>query len=214
MVTMQKLAKGLGPSIRERSPVTSIVGEQQAHGANFDLAVVTLADGTQVRGHQCIVTAGAWVNKVLKQSDVDNVKLQPIATFGTYWRCKQELYTPDKFPVFIKYGYPEVYGFPMMNPEEGVKICRHDGPNVNPDARQVVAQPAAELEHLQNFVAENFSQVDSSAPNQVDHCMYTMTEDSNFLIDHFQFGQKPLKTPRDQERADGKLSPGGRWEGR
>ncbi|EGZ24439.1 hypothetical protein PHYSODRAFT_539550 [Phytophthora sojae] len=184
MATMQKLAQGLGASIRERSPVTDIVGEQQADGAT--LAVVTLADGTQVRGHQCIVTAGAWTNKVLKRSDVDKVKLQPIATFGTYWRCKHELYTPDKFPVFLKYGYPEMYGLPMMSPEEGVKICRHDGPDVNPDARQGVVQPAPEQEDLQDFVADNFSQVDSSAPNHVDHCMYTMTEDANFLIDFLQ----------------------------
>ncbi|KAG6619972.1 Sarcosine oxidase [Phytophthora cinnamomi] len=181
MATMQKLAKGLGAEISERSPVNGIVSEQQTGGDI--LAIITLADGTEVRGHQCIVTAGAWTNKVLKRSEADNVKLQPIATFGTYWRCKQELYAPDKFPVFIKYGYPEIYGLPMMNPEEGVKICRHDGPNVNPDARQGVVQPAAEKEHLQNFVAENFSQVDSSAPNQVDDCMYTMTEDANFLID-------------------------------
>ncbi|GMF88892.1 unnamed protein product [Phytophthora fragariaefolia] len=184
MGTMQNLAKKLGADIRDRSPVTNIVGEQQTDGVV--LAVVTLADGTQIRGQQCIVTAGPWTNKVLKRSNGDNFKLQPIATFGTYWKCKKELYTPDKFPVFIKYGYPEVYGLPMMDPKEGVKICRHDGPDVHPDARQGVMQPMTEQEQLQTFVAENFSNVDSSAPNQVDHCMYTMTQDSNFLIDFLE----------------------------
>ncbi|GMF13360.1 unnamed protein product [Phytophthora lilii] len=181
MATMQKLAKDLGAEIRERSPVKSVVGEQQTEEAA--LVVVTLADGTEIRGRQCIITAGAWADKVLKQSGSDGVKLQPIATFGTYWNCKQELYTPDKFPVFIKYGYPEVYGLPMMNPEEGVKICRHDGPAVDPDKRQGVVQSVSEHEHLRAFVAENFSHVDSSAPNQVDDCMYTMTPDANFIID-------------------------------
>ncbi|KAG6619979.1 Sarcosine oxidase [Phytophthora cinnamomi] len=181
MATMQNLAKKLGADIREHSPVMSVVGKQQADGTV--LAVVTLVDGTEVHGHQCIVTAGAWTNKVLKRSEADNVKLQPIATFGTYWRCKQELYTTDKFPVFIKYGNPEIYGLPMMNPEEGVKICRHDGPDVDPDTREGVVQPAAAQEHLRSFVAENFSHVDSSAPSHVDDCMYTMTPDANFVID-------------------------------
>ncbi|KAL4151228.1 hypothetical protein PRNP1_008245 [Phytophthora ramorum] len=179
MATLQKLARGLGAEIRELSPVKSVVGELNGDGST--LAVVTLDDKTEVRGHQCIVTAGPWTDKVLQPSN--KAKLQPIATFGTYWKCKEELYTPDKFPVFIKYGYPEVYGLPMMDPSEGVKICRHDGPAVDPDARQGVTQPAAEQDHLKAFVAENFSHVDSSAPHQVDHCMYTMTTDANFIID-------------------------------
>jgi sarcosine oxidase/L-pipecolate oxidase len=176
MATMQKLAKEVGADIRQHSPVTSVLGEAA-------LAVVTLANGAVVRGRQCIVTAGAWTDKLLRQSGSHQVKLQPIATFGTYWRCKSELYTPDKFPVFIKYGYPEVYGLPMMDAQEGVKICRHDGPAVDPDARLGVNQPAPEQDHLRAFVADNFSHVDSSAPNQVDHCMYTMTPDANFTID-------------------------------
>ncbi|OWZ04599.1 Sarcosine oxidase [Phytophthora megakarya] len=181
MATMQKLAKELGTEFRERSPVNSVVAEHQTGEA--PLAVVTLANGTQVRGRQCIVTAGPWTEKLLKMSGSNSVELQPIATFGAYWKCKNELYTPDKFPVFLKYGYPEVYGLPMMDPKEGVKICRHDGPDVNPDQREGVLQPADEEAHLQSFVAENFSHVDSSAPNQVDHCMYTMTPDANFVLD-------------------------------
>ncbi|KAG7377851.1 hypothetical protein PHYPSEUDO_010901 [Phytophthora pseudosyringae] len=185
MATMQKVAKGLGVHFREHSHVASVLGEHQAGEASAAslLAVVTLADGTQVRGRQCIVTAGPWTDKLLKLAGPDNVKLQPIATFGAYWQCKQELYTPDKFPVFIKYGYPEVYGLPLMNAHEGVKICRHDGPDVNPDERDGVVQPAAEQDWLRAFVAENFSHVDSSAPNQVDDCMYTMTPDANFILD-------------------------------
>ncbi|GMF68358.1 unnamed protein product [Phytophthora fragariaefolia] len=130
---IQKLAKKLGADIRDHSPMTNIVGEQQTDGVV--LAVVTLADGTQIRGQQCIVTAGPWTNKVLKRSDGDNFKLQPIATFGTCWKCKQELHSQNTFPVFIKYGYPEVYGLPMMDPQDVVKICRYDGPVVRtPDS--------------------------------------------------------------------------------
>ncbi|POM67628.1 Sarcosine oxidase, partial [Phytophthora palmivora] len=181
MATMQKLAKELGTEIRELSPVMSVVAEHQNGAA--PLAAITLANGAQVRGRQCIVTAGPWTEKLLEMPGSDSVKLQPIATFGAYWKCKQELYTPDKFPVFIKYGYPEVYGLPMMNAHEGVKICRHDGPDVNPDHREGVLQPADEQDQLQTFIADNFSHVDSSVPNQVDHCMYTMTPDANFILD-------------------------------
>ncbi|KAG1686995.1 hypothetical protein DVH05_005735 [Phytophthora capsici] len=182
MATMQKVAKSLGTEFREHSAVKSVVGEHRPGGA--PVAVVTLENGTEVRGRQCIVTAGPWTEKLLKLSgSSDKVDLQPIATFGQYWRCKQELYTPDKFPVFIKYEYPEIYGLPMMNAHEGVKICRHDGPQVNPDGRQGVEQPEDADKQLRAFVAENFSNVDPSSPNQVDHCMYTMTPDSHFIID-------------------------------
>ncbi|EEY68874.1 sarcosine oxidase, putative [Phytophthora infestans T30-4] len=181
MATMQKVATRLGTEFREHSPVKSVEGEHQAGGA--PLAIITLANGVVMRGRQCIVTAGPWTKKLLKLSGSDNVRLQPIATFGAYWRCEQEIYKPDKFPVFIKYGYPEVYVLPMMNAYEGVKICRHDGPDVNPDERQGVNQPKNEEKWLQTFVAENFSSVDSNTPNQVNHCMYTMTPDSNFILD-------------------------------
>ncbi|RLN87905.1 hypothetical protein BBJ28_00016223 [Nothophytophthora sp. Chile5] len=189
MATFQKLAKGLGAEIREHSSVEAVFGEAQADGPT--IAAVTLADGTTARARQCIITAGAWTEKLVGQSNSTKLKLQPIATFGTYWKCKEELYTPAKFPVFIKYGHPEVYGLPMVDPSEGVKICRHDGPPVDPDSRAGVTQPAAELEHLCAFVADNFSHVDASAPNKVDDCMYTMTEDSNFVID---FLDVPLET--------------------
>ncbi|RLN44716.1 hypothetical protein BBO99_00003241 [Phytophthora kernoviae] len=181
MATMHRLAKEMGTEIRERCPVKNVFGEQQTDGST--LAIVVLADGTSVRGHQCIVTAGPWTDKVLGESRLVKGKLQPIATFGTYWKCKQELYTPDKFPVFIKYGHPMVYGLPMMNPHEGVKICRHDGPSIDPDTRKGVTQPATELQDLQSFVAKNFSNVDSSVPNQVDDCMYTMTPEEHFILD-------------------------------
>jgi sarcosine oxidase/L-pipecolate oxidase len=182
MKTLQRLAQQHGAEIRDRSKVAGIFAEERD---GESLAVVELAGGASVYGKQAIVTAGAWTQQLLSSAGAA-IKLQPIATFGMYWNCETELYTPDKFPVFIKYDSPEIYGMAIVDPTEGVKICRHDGPPVDPDARAGVTQPAEASAFLQEFVASHFSHVDASSPKKIDDCMYTMTEDSNFILDHLE----------------------------
>lgn len=180
METLQRLAKQHGAEIREQSKVADISAVQGEDGSPS--VVVELAGGAKLSSKHVIVTAGPWTQQLATAAGVD-LKLQPIATFGMYWHSKTELYTPDKFPVFIKYEAPEVYGMAIVDPTEGVKICRHDGPAVDPDARADVDQPEEKFKELQAFVASHFSNVDATAPKKIDKCMYTMTGDSNFIID-------------------------------
>lgn len=181
MATFQALAQKHGAVIRGNSKVTGIFasGDEEEN----DLAVIELADGASISARQCIVTSGAWTTSVLKNAPT-SLQIQPIATYGTYWKCtNEEVYKPANFPVFINYEDEFMYGLPMMDPKEGVKICRHDGPNVNPDARAGVEQPAELVARLRAYVAKHFAHVDASAPSKTDHCMYSMTADENFIID-------------------------------
>jgi sarcosine oxidase / L-pipecolate oxidase len=187
MKTLQQLAVARGAEIRDNSPVVSVTcdDEQQSEG----LFAVVLADGSVARGKQCIVTAGPWTKKLLGvQSGVKTeIAINPIATFGTYWKCKpasEQLYTPARFPVFISYGEPSVYGLPMEDPAHGVKVCLHTGPSVDPDTRQaIVAQSEEDVHKVQHFLGKFMPQVDASAISKVDLCMYSMTEDEDFILD-------------------------------
>ncbi|KAF1326691.1 Sarcosine oxidase, partial [Globisporangium splendens] len=180
MATLQKLAQQHGAVIRANSKVVGIFAADDKDG----VTVVELADGTSISVRQCIVTSGAWTTSLLKHASSHSLKIQPIATYGTYWKPhNEELYKPANFPVFINYGEDWIYGIPMTDPTEGVKICRHDGPPVDPDARAGVEQPVDHTERLRAYVAKNFSQVDASGPAKTDHCMYSMTADENFIID-------------------------------
>lgn len=188
MATLQSLAQKQGAVIRGNSKVTGIF----TSGEEEELAVIELADGASISAHQCIVTSGAWTTSVLKNAPT-SLKIQPIATYGTYWKCtNEEVYKPANFPVFINYENEFMYGLPMMDPKEGVKICRHDGPNVDPDTRAGVEQPAELAARLRTYVAKHFPHVDASAPSKTDHCMYSMTADENFIIDFLPVGASPM----------------------
>ncbi|GAB9466430.1 Sarcosine oxidase [Globisporangium polare] len=194
MATLQSLAQKHGAVIRGSSKVTDIFAS-----GDGDLAVIELADGASISARQCIVTSGAWTTSVLKNAPT-SLKIQPIATYGTYWKCtSEEVYKPANFPVFINYEDEFIYGLPMMDPKEGVKICRHDGPNVDPDTRAGVEQPAELAARLREYVTKNFAHVDASAPSKTDHCMYSMTADENFIIDFL-----PVPSAASSQRASTK----------
>lgn len=188
MQTLQTLAKQQGVTIRDRSEVKEIYAEDRE---GETVVVIVLADGTSVVTRECIVTAGPWTKKLIGSSAAASVNIQPIATFGTYWKSsapsKDELYLSDKFPVFISYDHPEVYGLAMQDPSVGVKICTHYGPNVDPVERASATQPAEDMKFLKAFIDQNFSSVDATEPSKVDHCMYSMTPDSDFILDFLPF---------------------------
>lgn len=188
MQTLQTLAKQQGVTIRDRSEVKEIYAEDRD---GKTMVVIVMSDGTLVVTHECIVTAGPWTKKLIGSRATTSVNIQPVATFGTYWKSsapsKDELYLSDNFPVFISYDYPEVYGLAMQDPSVGVKICTHYGPNVDPVERASATQPAEDVEFLKAFIDQNFSFVDTTAPSKVDHCMYSMTPDSDFILDVLQF---------------------------
>jgi hypothetical protein len=72
----------------------------------------------------------------------------------------------------------------MEDPAHGVKVCLHTGPSVDPDTRQaIVAQSEEDVHKVQHFLGKFMPQVDASAISKVDLCMYSMTEDEDFILD-------------------------------
>ncbi|TMW68522.1 hypothetical protein Poli38472_005990 [Pythium oligandrum] len=186
MQLMQELAAKQGAELRDHARVVSLV--QQPLNGEEEGIVVTLADWSVFHARQCIVTAGPWTKQLIaSQPGGANIDLQPVATFGTYWKCDpahEEVYAPSRFPVFINYDSPEVYGFPLHNRADGIKVCSHKGADVDPEKRQdVTTQPAHLLASVQDFIKSYMPHVDSNTSTRVDHCMYTMTKDEDFILD-------------------------------
>ncbi|DAZ92861.1 TPA: hypothetical protein N0F65_003040 [Lagenidium giganteum] len=186
---LQALAAKHGAALKDKSEVVDIK-------VNDDGSVcVQLADGQQVQARKVIVTAGPWSQALMEKcapvTKPNNVRtaVQPSATFGMYWRCKdpanEALYDASRFPVFINYSSPQVYGLPMHDPAYGAKICMHNGPAIeNPNKRQELRHPPKEdVEALKSFMDTCFPLVDGTKPHHVDLCMYSMTPDSDFILD-------------------------------
>ncbi|GLD93637.1 hypothetical protein PINS_up002242, partial [Pythium insidiosum] len=125
------MSKAMGADVFENTRVKSISQDEGAPGIK-----ISLEGGKILCARTCIVTAGAWTRTLLADY---NIPIRPIATFGTYWKIDptfENEHRAPAFPVFIKYDEPSIYGLPLKELNEGVKVCLHSGPEVDPDQRQ------------------------------------------------------------------------------
>lgn len=147
-------------------------------------AFVKMADGTKYHADKIIITAGAWVYKLLKP------KYIPIFTVNRqvlYWfdaGTKTREFEIGKFPVFIwmtNGGF--IYGFPAIDgPEGGVKVASEENLAVDPDAvkREVFGIEAREM--YRREVRERLPGLSLPCAKAC-VCLYTKTPDSGFIID-------------------------------
>lgn len=133
-----------------------------------------------------IVTAGAWAGQLLKQVGL-NLPLRPI-------KCQENYYLPipltpyesQNMPIFIGHGSEVsdywIYGLPSVN-GSGLKTGVHGGPEIDPDNPD--RTPEANVDQI---VRQFYAKVIPSAANaplrQERVCLYTMTPDEHFIMDH------------------------------
>ena len=93
---------------------------------------------------------------------------------------------PKNFPVFIHWGNDYDYGFPIHEKNGYVKIAPHDNKLIEKldfnDGNNNVNQEL--IDHVSNFIDNTFTGIDTSNP-LIETCLYTMTENENFIIDYF-----------------------------
>ena len=131
-----------------------------------------------------ILTVGPWAPEIL--ADI-GVPLQVLRVFVAYFRRGDERDGIDghNLPVHL-WQLPEgtYYGMPY-NKRVGMKFGRHDdGTPCTPDtiARGVTPD---EIERLKSIVAKLIPSI--SHPVDASTCMYTMTPDQHFVVDHHPF---------------------------
>lgn len=128
-----------------------------------------------------VITAGAWASKLLNSLETHAVPERQV--LGWFHPNRPELFTPNRFPVFVVenddatyYGFP-VYGIP------GVKVGRHHHFHEDVDPDDFDRSPSQTDEQvLRGFLAEYFS--DAAGPTmKLETCLYTNSPDGHFLID-------------------------------
>jgi monomeric sarcosine oxidase len=134
-----------------------------------------------------VITAGAWAGNLLRDLQLPlAVKRKVVAWFDPLF---PELFAAGRIPVF---SFPDnfIYGFPAV-PGLGVRLAEHlggsylanaDGPVPPPgpaDLDPIAASAAKYMPRLAGDYSQARSRLRQSAI-----CLYTMTPDDDFIVDH------------------------------
>lgn len=135
-----------------------------------------------------VLTPGPWASSLLKPLGVD-LPLRPKRLSVFYWKVKKcgfdasscypawygkILYSAKRFE-----GY--IYTTPCYEYPDLIKICYHDGPDVDPDARDDVDHAWPE-QAASEYIARHVIGVETK-PSIVEHCMYTVLPDRKCILD-------------------------------
>ncbi|KAJ6434771.1 hypothetical protein OIU84_000078 [Salix udensis] len=171
----QALAFQKGAVLRDNMEVKNIVKDEVRGGVN-----VVVADGEKFWGKKCVVTAGAWMSKLVKTCVIG----------GSRRGTRRSLPSEAIFPTFASYGEPYIYGTPSLEFPGLIKIAVHGGYPCDPDKRPW--GPGISLDSMKEWIEGRFSGlVDHGEPVVTQLCMYSMTPDGDFVIDFLggEFGK-------------------------
>ena len=164
-----------------------VVGEITPHGD----AVEVRTNRETYSAARVIVTAGAWIPKLLGEeyAGLFRVYRQTLCWFAV--ASHPGRYAPGKFPVFIwitgnqpndmMYGIPEIDG-----PGGGVKVGTEQYElTVDPDAvpRDVADSDVAAF--YGEYISPRFPDLSSECLRSTT-CLYTVTPDAKFIVDRFR----------------------------
>lgn len=177
----QTLALQKGAILRDNMEVTNIVRDEEKEGI-----FVFTANGEKFAGKKCVVTAGAWMKKLVKKVSGLDLPIQALETTVCYWRIKEgheaQFAIDGDFPTFASYGEPYVYGTPSLEFPGLIKIAVHGGYPCDPDKRPW--GPGMSLSSMQEWIKGRFlGLVDYGRPVATQLCMYSMTPDEDFVLD-------------------------------
>ena len=143
---------------------------------------VVVTDSQEIVAERLIVTAGAWVKRLLPQLPVP---LQVTRQQVLYFRPADERpFQIGRFPVFIFMGEDLAYAFYGMPGLEGmgVKVARHSGPETDPDIEDRTVRD--EYRNVVRGFLRNHIPALASAPiDLTETCLYTVAPDEHFIVD-------------------------------
>ncbi|KAK7088211.1 peroxisomal sarcosine oxidase-like [Littorina saxatilis] len=180
LAAFQTMFKQLGGVLREGETVKVIRPGQP-------LVTVTTTKG-EYRAKKVVMATGPWTSKLLEPLGL-RLPLKPIRITVCYWRENRETtpHSSDRFPCIIDGGQDDgeefhVYGLPSEEYPGYVKVCLHDGPDIDPDARDE-ADDTWVREKVTDYVRQHFPWLQGS-PGIVEACIYTNTPDNDPVIDY------------------------------
>ena len=109
---LQDQAEAHGASLHEGCTVKSIEGGEH----DGEPVTVRTTDGRTFVAEKCVITAGAWAGKLLRDTAGLELALQPTQNTVAYWPVSQpDAFSIGKFPVLIS---KQFYSLPSWHPEE------------------------------------------------------------------------------------------------
>ena len=182
--------------VRPEACVRAQLGLARTHGAELRLgekilSVQSSADGVEIgtdratyRADTAIVALGAWLPEVCPQLK-PLLKIYRQALFWFDIEGDEAPYEPGRFPIFI-WELPDreegIYGFPVIEPRGGLKVATEQ--YVEATTPQTVRRDVSpqEIAAMHRLIAPFLPQVSARCLKAVT-CLYTVTPDSQFIID-------------------------------
>jgi monomeric sarcosine oxidase len=176
--TMLAQATAHGAAVHENEPAQKII----PHGDGVEI----ITHKATYRANKLIITAGAWVNTLLRDVGLQiPIKIEKEQLH--YFAPKTiEKFMPNAFPIFMDYSGDFAYGFPVLGSDgypSGIKCgFHHDSHYI--EATDLDRNPNHDVatrmrNYLQQFLPEAAGELQASIC-----CLYTNTPDEDFVIDH------------------------------
>ncbi len=149
-------------------------------GALIKLHSNTTGETKTMGFDQAVVCAGPWTAKLLPRlAGLLRSLLIPV----TYWRDPSgSCSVSNGFPILFNARLTGVYGLPSCEYHGLVKVLFHGGPETDPDTRDLVAiEPY--IKKVSRYVRDHLPLLDHRQPAILEPCMYTMTPDSEPILD-------------------------------
>ncbi|WCJ31969.1 Peroxisomal sarcosine oxidase [Euphorbia peplus] len=182
----QQLASRNGAVLKDNTEVNAIVNAGEKGGV-----FVETTKGEKFWGGKCVITAGAWVKKLVKTVSSVEVPVEVMETAAVYWRIKEgyesDFTIESGFPTFSSFGVPHLYGTPTFEFPGLIKVAGHGVYTCDPDKRPWTT--GFPLDEIRKWIKETFGGfVDDSGPATAQMCMYSMTPDEDFVLDFLSGG--------------------------
>ena len=127
-----------------------------------------------------IVCAGPWTARLLPQL---RGHLRSLLTPVTYWSDPSGRYSASSgLPILFNARLTGIYGLPSYEYPGLVKMLYHGGPESDPETRDL-ASAEEYVEKVADYVRDHLPLLDHRQPAIRESCMYTMSPDSNPIID-------------------------------
>jgi sarcosine oxidase len=170
----QRLARAAGAELLERTRVVSI------EDRGGELAVTTV-DGRRRTAGPVVIAADAWTNDLLAPLG-HQVPLSVTREQVTWFEATNpELFSPERFPIWIWLDQPSFYGFPTWR-GPGPKIGEDIGGRPTTPATRDFEIDADCLDRVQRFLWRRMPGAVGAA-SKTKTCLYTVTPDRDFVVD-------------------------------
>lgn len=156
------------------------VESQAEGGVRVEVESSTTGKTEKLSFDRAVVCAGPWTARLVPRLEG---LLSSLLTPVTYWRDPTGSYSAASgCPIIFNARLTGIYGLPSYEYPGLVKMLFHGGPESDPDTRDL-APFEPYIRKVSSYVEEHLPQADHHKPAIVETCMYTMTPDSNPIID-------------------------------